>query len=130
MAEDRLWIVSRFIEGSPLDLRLRDGGPLPSPEAVVLVVELAEALQLRTGVGSSMATSSFPNILIDASGRPYLVEFEWPILASMADRNDLGLGVPSWARCLTSHRSRSAPGPVPSTPVAMCTPWESSSMSS
>ena len=89
VAQDCLWIVSRLIEGSPLDLRLRDERPPSSPEAVALVAELADALQSAHERGIVHGDINPSNILIAANGRPYLVEFQWPVLAAIADRNGL-----------------------------------------
>jgi serine/threonine protein kinase/formylglycine-generating enzyme required for sulfatase activity len=68
------FIVSKYIEGSNLALRLKKG--LPSVfEAVQLVVDVAEALRHAHAQGLVHRDIKPGNILLDTSGKPYVADF-------------------------------------------------------
>ena len=73
--EDGLcYVVSKFIEGTNLAVRIRDN-PLPHYEAAELAAAIAEALHhahLHRVVHRDVKPS---NILLDSSGKPYLADF-------------------------------------------------------
>ncbi len=50
-ADDRLYIVSNAVEGRALATALRDGRPLPMPEALAVCTELADALDMLNSAG-------------------------------------------------------------------------------
>jgi serine/threonine protein kinase/formylglycine-generating enzyme required for sulfatase activity len=68
------YVVSKYIEGSDLRTRLRQGRPPPA-EAVDLVARVAEALHHAHGRGLVHRDVKPANILLDQDGRPYVADF-------------------------------------------------------
>ena len=69
-----VYIVSDFIEGQPLDARLRDGRFAPR-EAVELTIKVAEALEHSHRAGVIHRDLKPGNILLDAVGGPHITDF-------------------------------------------------------
>jgi serine/threonine protein kinase len=72
--EGHRYIVSKLIEGSNLDERMR-AGPIPWDETVTLVAAVAEALHHAHLHGLVHRDVKPANILLDLAGRPYLTDF-------------------------------------------------------
>src|SRR5262245_60104243 len=68
------YLVSKFVEGSDLRARLRRG-PLTRAETVALVVAVAEALHFTHLRGIIHRDVKPSNLLLDATGRPYVADF-------------------------------------------------------
>jgi serine/threonine protein kinase/formylglycine-generating enzyme required for sulfatase activity len=68
------YLVSKYVEGTSLALRLRDG-PIPRAEAVELVATVAEALHHAHERGLVHRDIKPGNILLDCAGRPVVVDF-------------------------------------------------------
>jgi serine/threonine protein kinase/formylglycine-generating enzyme required for sulfatase activity len=73
-AEGHCYIVSKFIEGSNLDARMR-AGPIGWDQSVSLVAAIAEALHHAHVHGLVHRDVKPANILLDRAGRPYLTDF-------------------------------------------------------
>jgi formylglycine-generating enzyme required for sulfatase activity len=73
-ADGLCYLVSKFVEGSDLAYRLRRGRP-SAPEAVAIVVRVAEALHHAHRRGLTHRDVKPANILLDAEGRPLLADF-------------------------------------------------------
>ncbi len=88
--DDRHFIVSEYIEGTPLSRRLRNRGPLPWREAVAIAEPLARALAAAHLIGIVHRDVKPGNILIDLEDRPHLVDFGIAkLLASAASGTQL-----------------------------------------
>ena len=72
--DGQLWCAMDLVDGDDLAARLRDG-PLPVAEAVHLVVEVARAVHHLHTCGILHRDVKSSNILLDASGTPYLTDF-------------------------------------------------------
>jgi serine/threonine protein kinase len=68
------YIVSKLIEGSNLDARMR-AGRIPWDQSVTLVAAVAEALHHAHVHGLVHRDVKPANILLDLAGRPYLTDF-------------------------------------------------------
>jgi len=73
-ADDSVYIVSEFIEGSTLAERL-EGGGFSVREAVELVVKIADGLQHAHQAGVIHRDLKPQNIMMDQSGEPHIVDF-------------------------------------------------------
>ncbi len=72
--EFRCFIVSKFIEGNTLELRIKDSPPVSS-ETAKLVATIAEALHYAHRKGLVHRDIKPGNILLDTSGKPFVVDF-------------------------------------------------------
>jgi serine/threonine protein kinase len=73
--EDGLcFVVSKFIEGTDLKQYIEQGRP-PFPESAALVATVAEALHHAHRKGLVHRDIKPGNILLDASGKPYVADF-------------------------------------------------------
>lgn len=72
--DGQLWCAMDLVDGDDLAALLRDG-PLPVAEAVHLVVEVARAVHHLHTSGILHRDVKSSNILLDASGTPYLTDF-------------------------------------------------------
>lgn len=68
------YIVSKFIEGSDLATRIKESPP-PRAESARLVADVAEALHHSHLRGLVHRDIKPANILLDGSGKPYVVDF-------------------------------------------------------
>ena len=68
------YIVSKFIEGSTLAQRIKDDRPT-SGEAAELIATIAEALHYAHRKGLVHRDIKPGNILLDTSGKPFVVDF-------------------------------------------------------
>jgi serine/threonine protein kinase/formylglycine-generating enzyme required for sulfatase activity len=68
------FIVSKYVEGRTLAQRIQDGRPSPG-EAAPLVAAVAEALHYAHRQGVVHRDVKPGNILIDAAGKPFVVDF-------------------------------------------------------
>jgi serine/threonine protein kinase len=68
------FVVSKFIDGSDLAARIREGCP-PFAESAVLLTAVAEALHHAHKRGLVHRDVKPPNILLDPAGTPYLADF-------------------------------------------------------
>jgi hypothetical protein len=73
-AGDQVYIVSDFIEGQPLDERLKTGR-LPEREALSLFVKIAEALDHAHQQGVVHRDLKPANILLDQNSQPFVADF-------------------------------------------------------
>jgi serine/threonine protein kinase len=74
-AEDgTFYLVEEFVQGTTLASRLADG-PLPARQAVELVAAVADALDYAHRQGVVHRDIKPSNILLDAEGRPHLMDF-------------------------------------------------------
>jgi serine/threonine protein kinase len=72
--EGRCYMVSQLVEGGSLDERLK-AGPLSRDEAVRVLISVAEALHAAHQKAIVHRDVKPANILLDASGVPYLADF-------------------------------------------------------
>ena len=72
--DGQLWCAMDLVDGDDLAALLR-AGPLPVAEAVQLVVEVARAVHHLHTSGILHRDVKTSNILLDASGTPYLTDF-------------------------------------------------------
>ena len=74
-AEDgTLYLIEEFVQGTTLASRL-SGGPLPPRQAAELVAAVADALDYAHRHGVIHRDIKPANILLDAEGRPHLMDF-------------------------------------------------------
>jgi serine/threonine protein kinase len=74
-AEDgTLYLIEEFVQGTTLASRLA-GGPLPPRQAAELVAAVADALDYAHRHGVIHRDIKPANILLDADGRPHLMDF-------------------------------------------------------
>ena len=74
-AEDgTLYLIEEFVQGTTLARRLA-GGPLPPLQAAELVASVADALDYAHRHGVIHRDIKPANILLDAEGRPHLMDF-------------------------------------------------------
>jgi serine/threonine protein kinase len=73
-AGEQVYIVSDFIEGQPLDERLK-AGRLPEREALSLFVKIAEALDHAHQQGVVHRDLKPANILLDKNSQPFVADF-------------------------------------------------------
>ncbi len=69
------WMAMDLVEGESLAVRLRRTGALPTREAAALVVTLARAVEHVHGHGVLHRDIKPGNVVVDAEGRPHLVDF-------------------------------------------------------
>jgi serine/threonine-protein kinase len=69
------FLVQDLLEGGSLYERVLEQGPLPPIEAISLTVKLAHALTYAHGEGVLHRDVKPKNVLFDARGEPYLVDF-------------------------------------------------------
>ncbi len=70
------WLAMPLVEGQSLADRLDRGGPLPPPEAIRLVADVAEAVAHCHARGIVHRDLKPENVLLEAgTGRPVLVDF-------------------------------------------------------
>jgi TolB-like protein/tRNA A-37 threonylcarbamoyl transferase component Bud32 len=81
--EAQVWFTMEYVEGGDLaQLLERRGGRLPWPEAVALVIPVAEAIQHAHAAGIAHRDLKPSNILLDASGAPKVTDFGLAWLAT------------------------------------------------
>ena len=73
-AEGELYLASRFVDGTDLRALLEDG-PLPPERAVVLVGQVADALDAAHGRGLVHRDVKPGNVLVDTADHCYLSDF-------------------------------------------------------
>jgi serine/threonine protein kinase len=73
-ADGQFYIVSKLIEGSTLEARMRAGN-VPWDQTITLVAAIAEALHHAHTRGLVHRDVKPANILLDLAGRPYLTDF-------------------------------------------------------
>ena len=74
--DGQLYLAMRYVEGSDLKTLLQRDGPLGAERALAHPRRRSRARWTRrTGAGSSTATSSRRNILVDEDGHAYLTDF-------------------------------------------------------
>jgi eukaryotic-like serine/threonine-protein kinase len=71
----RAWLALEFVPGRPLDVRLRDEGPLAAPDIVRLAAEIGSALDAIHAAGLVHRDVKPANILFDAEGCAQLTDF-------------------------------------------------------
>ena len=89
------FIVSKFIEGSTLAQRIKDNRPA-YPEAADLVATIAEALHYAHRKGLVHRDIKPGNILIDASGQPFVVDFGLALKEENIGRGPQYAGTPAY----------------------------------
>ncbi len=90
-AEGLLYYVMPYVEGETLRARLAQGGPLPLPDALRLLRELADALAFAHGGGVVHCDLKPENILL-AGGHAVVADFGIAkALAAAADPSPLGM---------------------------------------
>ncbi len=90
-ADGRLFIVSDFVEGEPLDRMIAASGPLPLDRAKQIVAQIGEALLEGQKVGVVHHDLSAKNVLITSDDSVKLINFVVPCAAGGAV-----LGVPEY----------------------------------
>ncbi len=74
-AEDgTFYLVEEFVQGTTLSVRLA-AGPVPFPDAAVLIAAICDALDCAHRHGVIHRDIKPANILLDAEGRPHLMDF-------------------------------------------------------
>ncbi|MHB8604803.1 MAG: protein kinase domain-containing protein [Thermoplasmatota archaeon] len=93
---DDVFLVLEYADGGSIGDRLRDGGPLPLPEAVALIAQVLEGLAAAHATGVVHRDVKPANLLLDRAGLVKLGDFG---LARSADvrATRVGLGAPSAA---------------------------------
>jgi WD40 repeat protein len=69
------YLTMAYIEGQTLAERIQDGPPLPVREAVVLVRQLAQALEVAHGQGVIHRDLKPANVLLNRVGEPAIADF-------------------------------------------------------
>jgi serine/threonine protein kinase len=91
--DGRLYLDMRLVEGDDVSTVLTRHGPMPPSVAVDLIVQVAGALDAAHADGLVHRDVKPSNVLLDASGFAYLVDFG--IARSMAASADItGTGIP------------------------------------
>jgi len=91
--DERLYLDMRLVEGDDVSTVLTRHGPMPPASAVDLIVQVAGALDAAHADGLVHRDVKPPNVLLDAGGFAYLVDFG--IARSMAASADItGTGIP------------------------------------
>ena len=90
-ADGRLFIVSDFVDGEPLDRMIAANGPLPLDRAKKIVAQIGEALLEGQKVGVVHHDLSAKNVLITSEDSVKLINFVVPCAAGGAV-----LGVPEY----------------------------------
>jgi serine/threonine-protein kinase len=81
-ADGRLFIVTEFVDGQPLDRMVAAGGPMPLDRAKRLIAQIGEALLEGQKVGVVHHDLSPKNVLITASDDVKLINFVVPVPVS------------------------------------------------
>ncbi len=89
------YIVSKFIDGSDLKVRLKAGRP-KFGESTALVASAAEALHYAHGRGLVHRDIKPRNILVEHSGRPYLADFGLALRDEDFGKGPAWLGTPEY----------------------------------
>jgi serine/threonine protein kinase len=91
--DGRLYLDMRLVEGDDVSTVLTRHGPMPTAAAVDLIAQVAGALDAAHAEGLVHRDVKPSNVLLDASGFAYLVDFG--IARSMAASADItGTGIP------------------------------------
>src|SRR5262249_27320199 len=69
------YLTMAYIEGQPLSQYLESRGPLPEPEAALLVHKLALALAVAHGRGIVHRDLKPSNMMLNAQGDPVIMDF-------------------------------------------------------
>src|SRR6185503_12646043 len=69
-ASGRYFMVMEFVEGEPLQERLRSHGPMPEPEALEIAAGVADALQYAWAHKVIHRDLKPQNVLLTEDGRP------------------------------------------------------------
>ncbi|WP_165234588.1 serine/threonine-protein kinase [Aquisphaera insulae] len=86
---DTLYIASRFVDGTDLNQRIQEQGPLPWREALGIVEQIAEGVAHAHERGIIHRDIKPSNILLDRDGKPYLADFG--LARSFQDDGELSL---------------------------------------
>jgi serine/threonine protein kinase len=89
------YLVSRYVEGSDLATRLRQGRP-PLAEAVRIVLALAESLHYAHQHGLVHRDVKSSNILVDPAGRIFLTDFGIALPEELFGQGPHFAGTPSY----------------------------------
>ena len=69
------YIVMAYIDGGSLAQRIKEEGPLPLPDVVRLIEQIAEGLDYAHEQGVIHRDFKPSNVLLDSRGNPYLADF-------------------------------------------------------
>jgi formylglycine-generating enzyme required for sulfatase activity len=89
------FVVSKYIEGTTLEQRIRSGRPSVA-ESVDLVTTIAETLHFAHSKGVVHRDVKPGNILLDALGKPYVADFGLALREDEIGRGPTCLGTPSY----------------------------------
>jgi hypothetical protein len=68
------WLATAYVDGPSLQVRVRDGGPLPAPEVAALGARLAAGLAIVHATGLVHRDLKPANVILSAQG-PRLIDF-------------------------------------------------------
>jgi serine/threonine protein kinase/formylglycine-generating enzyme required for sulfatase activity len=94
-ADGRCYLVSKFVEGSDLRTRLSQGRPTCA-EAVALIIQVAQALHHAHQRGLIHRDIKPANILLDAQGRPVIVDFGLALRDEDVGQGPVHAGTPAY----------------------------------